>query len=61
MEASDRSSVPVRRRTLGRQRHICAFSTVSTRHSVLRPFIRDGLDRGEKGFTSSTPTYRSNT
>jgi len=40
MEASDRS-VQFAGGTLGRQRHICAFFTVSTReHSVLRPHQR---------------------
>ena len=36
-------------RALGKHRHICAFfNSVDEEHRVLRPFIRDGLDRGEK-------------
>src|SRR6267142_2504926 len=34
---------------LGKHRHICAFfNSVDEEHRVLRSFIRDGLDRGEK-------------
>jgi hypothetical protein len=37
--------------TLGRQRHICAFfNSVDEEHKVLRSFITEGLDRGEKAF-----------
>jgi len=36
-------------RALGKHRHICAFfNSVDEEHRVLRSFIRDGLDRGEK-------------
>ena len=36
---------------LGRQRHICAFfNSAEEEHRVLRPFIKDGFDRGEKAF-----------
>src|SRR3989442_15267709 len=59
MEASDRS-VQFAGGTLGRQRHICAFfNSIDEEHSVLRPFIRDGLDRGEKGFHIVDPDLRS--
>ena len=35
--------------TLGRQRHICAFfNSIDEEHRVLRPFFKDGFDRGEK-------------
>jgi len=34
---------------VGRHRHICAFfNSIDEEHRVLRSFIRDGLDRGEK-------------
>jgi hypothetical protein len=37
--------------TLGRHRHICAFfNSVDEQHRVLRSFITEGLDRGEKAF-----------
>src|SRR6266478_9564289 len=37
--------------TLGRHRHICAFfNGIDEEHRVLRSFIKDGLDRGEKAF-----------
>ena len=45
--------------TLGRQRHICAFfNSVDEEHRVLRSFIRDGLDGGEKGFHIVDPELR---
>ena len=59
MSTSDRS-VQFAGGTLGRQRHICAFfNSIDEEHSVLRPFIRDGLDRGEKGFHIVDPDLRS--
>src|SRR2546430_17285026 len=59
MEASDRS-VQFAGGTLGRHRHICAFfNSIDEEHSVLRSFIRDGLDRGEKGFHIVDPDLRS--
>src|SRR5216683_6052855 len=37
--------------TLGRHRHICAFfNSVDEEHRVLRSFITEGFDRGEKAF-----------
>ena len=37
-------------RPLGKHRHICAFfNSVDEEHRVLGSFIRDGLERGEKG------------
>ena len=37
--------------TLGRHRHICAFfNSVDEEHRVLRSFIKDGFDRGDKAF-----------
>jgi hypothetical protein len=37
--------------TLGTERHICAFfNTPDEEYRVLSPFIREGIDRGEKAF-----------
>jgi hypothetical protein len=45
--------------TLGRQRHICAFfNSVDEEHRVLRSFIKEGLDRGEKAFHFVDPELR---
>jgi len=45
--------------TLGRQRHICAFfNSVDEEHRVLRSFIKEGLDRGEKAFHIVDPELR---
>ena len=58
MKASDRS-VQFAGGTLGRQRHICAFfNSIDEEHRVLRSFIRDGLDGGEKGFHIVDPELR---
>ena len=58
MRASDRS-VQFAGGTLGVQRHICAFfNSIDEEHRVLRSFIRDGLDGGEKGFHIVDPELR---
>jgi len=45
--------------TLGRHRHICAFfNSLDEEHRVLRSFIKDGLDRGEKAFHIVDPELR---
>jgi hypothetical protein len=45
--------------TLGRHRHICAFfNSADEEHRVLRPFIKEGLDRGEKAFHIVDPDLR---
>jgi len=45
--------------TLGRQRHICAFfNSVDEEHRVLRSFIKECLDRGEKAFHIVDPELR---
>ena len=45
--------------TLGRQRHMCAFfNSVDEEHRVLRSFIKEGLDRGEKAFHIVDPELR---
>jgi hypothetical protein len=37
--------------TLGKYRHICAFfHTADEEYRVLSPFIKEGIDRGEKAF-----------
>jgi hypothetical protein len=45
--------------TFGRYRHICAFfNSVDEQHRVLRPFIKDGFDRGDKAFHLVDPERR---
>jgi hypothetical protein len=44
---------------LGRQRHICAFfNSIDEEHRVLRPFFKDGFDRGEKATHIVDPDKR---
>ena len=44
---------------LGRERHICAlFNSVDEEHRVLRSFIKEGFDRGEKAFHIVDPRLR---
>ena len=58
MRPSDRS-LQFAGGTLGVQRHICAFfNSIDEEHRVLRSFIRDGLDGGEKGFHIVDPELR---
>src|SRR5262249_45753618 len=46
--------------TLGQRRHICAFfNSIDEEHRVLRSFIKDGLDRGEKAFHVVDPELRA--
>jgi hypothetical protein len=45
--------------TTGQHRHICAFfNSVDEQHRVLRPFIKDGFDRGGKAFHYVDPELR---
>jgi hypothetical protein len=45
--------------TLGQHRHICAFfNGVDEQHRVLRSFIKDGLDEGDKAFHLVDPERR---
>jgi hypothetical protein len=45
--------------TLGRHRHICAlFNSIDEEHRVLRSFIKDGLDRGERASHIVDPEKR---
>src|SRR5260370_13509715 len=44
---------------LGGQRHICAFfNSMDEEHTVLRSFIKEGLERGEKAFPVVDPELR---
>jgi hypothetical protein len=44
---------------LGRHRHICAFfNGIDEQHRVLRSFIKDGFDHGEKAFHVVDPELR---
>jgi hypothetical protein len=44
---------------LGRERHICAFfNSMDEEHRVLRSFIKEGLDRGERAFHIVDPGLR---
>jgi hypothetical protein len=41
--------------TLGRYRHVCAFfNTPQDEYRTLLPFIRDGLQRGERACSSTS-------
>jgi hypothetical protein len=45
--------------TLGRDRHICAFfNSPDEEHRILRSFVRDGFDRGEKASHIVDPDRR---
>jgi hypothetical protein len=58
METTDRS-VQFAGGILGRQRHVCAFfNGIDEEHRVLRSFIRDGLDGGERAFHIVDPELR---
>jgi hypothetical protein len=44
---------------LGRNRHVCAFfNSIDEQHRVLRSFIRDGFDQGDKAFHLVDPARR---
>jgi MEDS: MEthanogen/methylotroph, DcmR Sensory domain len=44
---------------LGRQRHICAFfNNIDEEHRVLRSFIKDGFEHGERAFHIVDPELR---
>jgi len=52
-------SVQFAGRPLGRERHICAFfNSIDEEHRVLRTFIKEGIDRGEKAFHIVDPELR---
>jgi hypothetical protein len=53
------SSVEFAGGILGRQRHICAFfNSIDEKHRVLRSFITDGFERGDKAFHLVNPQRR---
>ena len=52
-------SVQFAGRPLGRERHICAFfNSIDEQDRVLRSFIKEGFDRGEKAFHIVDPRLR---
>jgi hypothetical protein len=56
---TDSHSVQFAGTPLGRQRHICAFfNGAEEEHRVLRSFITDGFDRGERAFHIVDPELR---
>src|SRR6266404_2646480 len=58
MGAGDRS-VQSDERTLGGHRHVCAFfNGLDEQYRVLRPFIKDGVDRGERALHIVDPEVR---
>lgn len=45
--------------TLGRHRHVCAFfHSPDEEYTVLLPFIKEGIERGEKAFHITDPQLR---
>jgi hypothetical protein len=58
MDADERS-LQLDRSTLGQHRHVCAFfHSTDEQHRVLRSFIKDGFDQGEKSFHLVDPELR---
>jgi hypothetical protein len=56
---TDEHSVQFAGGALGRERHICAFfNSIDEQHRVLRSFIKEGFDRGEKVFHIVDPGLR---
>src|SRR6202007_1371394 len=52
-------SVHLAGRALGPERHICAFFTsADEQHRVLRSFIKDGFEQGDKAFHVVNPERR---
>jgi MEDS: MEthanogen/methylotroph, DcmR Sensory domain len=55
----NRDSVRFAEGSLGRHRHICAFfNSTDEEHRVLRSFITDGFERGDKAFHLVNPQRR---
>jgi hypothetical protein len=53
------NSVEIAGSTLGQRRHICAFfNDIDEQHQVLRSFMTDGFDRGDKTFHLIDPARR---
>jgi hypothetical protein len=58
METDDRS-LEVAGSTLGQHRHVCAFfNSIDEQHRVLRSFIKDGFEQGDKAFHLVDPERR---
>src|SRR6202167_6548295 len=58
MATSD-SSVQCAGSSLGRHRHICAFfNDLDEQHRVLRSFIKEGFEQGDKAFHIVDPELR---
>jgi hypothetical protein len=58
MEADDHA-LPFAGSILGQHRHICAFfNSIDEQHRVLRSFIKDGFDQGDKAFHLVDPEGR---
>jgi hypothetical protein len=56
---TDVHSLPFAGSTLGQHRHICAFfNSIDEQHRVLRSFIKDGFDQGDKAFHLVDPERR---
>src|SRR5438132_1119304 len=56
---TERHEVQFAGRPLGGHRHICAFfNGADEEHRVLRSFIKDGFERGERGFHIVDPELR---
>jgi hypothetical protein len=57
--ARNGDSVQLAGGNLGGQRHVCAFfNSTDEEHRVLRSFIKDGFDRGDKAFHLVDPQFR---
>src|SRR5229473_7295169 len=51
--------IPFAGSMLGGYRHVCAFfSSPQEEYDTLLPFVRDGLDRGERAYHVLPPQYR---
>jgi len=60
-DASTESNQPIRfaGSVLGAQRHVCAFfSSPQEEYDTLLPFVRDGLERGERAYHILPSQYR---
>ena len=51
--------IPFAGSTLGAYRHVCAFfSSPDEEYDTLLPFVRDGLERGERAYHVRPSRYR---
>src|SRR5437588_4735756 len=57
--AEDNQSMRFANATLGKRRHVCAFfHDAEEEYRVLLPFVKEGLERGEKAFHVVNPKLR---